>query len=101
MTTNPRAPSLKTDYSDLHVDLAAKSDTHSLHIVDNGPMDSDGFGSGTTHISDRLVAHRQDDNNEYNNDVVDDTQLQFTADQPPLATVPLHTKPAAYRWIPR
>jgi len=49
----------KTDYSNLDVDLTTKSDSHSLHVADSDLADGDGFGSRTTLISDRLIAHHQ------------------------------------------
>ncbi len=84
MTTNLRAPSLRpTTVSDLDVDITAKRDSDSLHVADCELADGDGFGSGTTRISDRLVTDHQDDDN---NGVVDDTKLRLSADHPRSAS---------------
>jgi hypothetical protein len=40
----------ETDYSNLEVDLTAKSDSSSLHIADSDIVDGEGFGSGTIHF---------------------------------------------------
>lgn len=54
----------ETDYSNLEVDLTAKSDSSSPHIADSDMADGEGFGSGTTCISDPIVADHQDDDND-------------------------------------
>ncbi|KAF4633076.1 hypothetical protein G7Y89_g5047 [Cudoniella acicularis] len=64
-----------TDYSNLDVDLIAKGDSYSLYIIDSDPADGDSFGSGTTLISDRLVADHQDDGNDIDNGVADSAKL--------------------------
>jgi hypothetical protein len=46
----------ETNYSNLDVDLAAKSNLNSPHVADSELADNDGFSLGTTLISDRLVA---------------------------------------------
>jgi hypothetical protein len=46
-----------TDFSSLDVDLTAKRNSDSPHVVDNELIDSDGFGLGTTCISDCVVAN--------------------------------------------
>jgi hypothetical protein len=40
----------ETDYSNLKVDLTAKSDSSSPHIADSNMADGKGSGSGTTYI---------------------------------------------------
>jgi hypothetical protein len=45
-----------TDFSSLNIDLTAKRDSNSPHVADNELVDGDGFGLGTTVISDRVVA---------------------------------------------
>jgi hypothetical protein len=56
-----------TDFSSLDIDLTAKRDSDSLHVVDNELMDGDGFGSGTIVISNRVVAslHQSDLKNDH------------------------------------
>jgi hypothetical protein len=68
----------ETDYSNLEGDLTAKSDSSSPHIADSDMADGEGFGSGTTYISDRIVADHQDDDND--SGVVDGARLQLAAD---------------------
>jgi hypothetical protein len=74
-----------TDFSSLDIDFTAKRDSNSPHVADNELMDGDGFGSGTTHISDRVVADDQDDDNN-NNSIVDGAKLQLSADCPRSAS---------------
>jgi len=74
----------ETDYNDLDVDLKAKSDSNSTHVIEREPADDGGFGSRTTHTSSRLVTNHTDDGN--NNGVADDTQLQLPADRPGSAS---------------
>jgi hypothetical protein len=59
-------------------------------------MDGDGFGSGITVISDRVVADDQDDDNN-NNGVVDDTKLRLSAVRckRPRTTAPIGLASAA------
>jgi hypothetical protein len=72
MTSETPICSTETDYSNLDIDLRAKSDSDSPHIVDSELADGDGFGLGTIHTFSRLVAdHLNDDNN--NNGIVDNT----------------------------
>lgn len=58
----------ETDYSNLDVDLTTKSDSHSPHVADSDLVDGGGLGSGTTPISNRLVADSQDNANDNDND---------------------------------
>jgi len=46
-----------TNFSSLDIDLTAKHDSNSLHVADNKLINSDGFGLGTTRISDCVVAN--------------------------------------------
>jgi hypothetical protein len=46
----------KTDFSSLNIDLTAKRDSNSLYVADNELMDGDGFGLGTTVISNCVIA---------------------------------------------
>jgi hypothetical protein len=46
-----------TDFSSLNINLIAKRDSNSLHVVDNKLVDSDGFSLGTTVISNCVVAN--------------------------------------------
>ena len=73
----------ETDFSCLDIDLTAKRDSDSLHIVDSELVDGDGFGSRTTRISDRLVTDHQDDDN---NGVVNNTKLWLSTDCPRSAS---------------
>jgi hypothetical protein len=68
-------------YSNLDVDLTAKSDSHSPHIANSDLAGGDSFGSGTTLISNRLVGDHQDDGNDNDNGVVDGAKLQLAADR--------------------
>jgi hypothetical protein len=77
----------ETDYSDLDVDLTAKSNSDSLHVADSELADGDGFGLGTTHISNHLVADYQANDNNNNNSAVDDAQLRLSTDCPRLASL--------------
>lgn len=63
----------ETDYSSFEVNLAAKSDPSPLHIADNDVVDSEGFCSGTTYISDHTVANHQEDDND--SGIVDGARL--------------------------
>jgi len=72
----------ETDYSNLEVDLTAKSDSPSPHIADSDIVDGEGFGFGTTYISDRLVADHQGDSNDSDSGVADSARLQLAADLP-------------------
>jgi len=76
----------KTDYSDLNIDLRAKSDSNSPHVTNSDLADSDGFGSGTTHTSGRLAVDDLDDSNKNNNCIVNDTQLRLSTDRPESAS---------------
>jgi hypothetical protein len=58
----------ESNYSNLDIDLRAKSDSDSLHVADSELADGDGFGSGTIHTSGRLVADHPDDDNKNKND---------------------------------
>lgn len=69
----------ETDYSDLDVDLSAKSDSDASYIANSELAEVDGFGSGTTHISGHLIADQDDDNNN-NNGVADKIQPRLFAD---------------------
>ncbi|KAG9235614.1 hypothetical protein BJ875DRAFT_265946 [Amylocarpus encephaloides] len=69
----------ETDYSNLKVDLTTNSDSSPPHIADNDMAVREGFGSGTTHIS--------DDDNESGG--VDGATLQFPADLP-ISVSPSH-----------
>jgi hypothetical protein len=75
----------ETDFSSLDIDLMAKRDSNSLHVADNELMDGDGFGSGTTVISDRVIADDQDDDNN-NNGVVNSAKLRLSANCPRSAS---------------
>jgi hypothetical protein len=55
----------KTDYSDLDVDVRAKSDSDPPHVVENELADGDGLGLGAALIFDRLVTDHQDDYNDH------------------------------------
>jgi hypothetical protein len=46
-----------TDFSSLDIDFTAKRDSNSLHVANNKLIDSNSFGSGTTRISDHVVAN--------------------------------------------
>jgi hypothetical protein len=46
-----------TNFSSLDINLIAKRDSNSPHVVDNKLVDGDGFGLGTTVISNRVVAN--------------------------------------------
>jgi hypothetical protein len=71
----------ETDYSDLDVDFRAKGDSNSPPVADSELADGDGFGLGTTHTLDRLVANYLNNGNDKNNGVVDDTQFRLSADR--------------------
>jgi hypothetical protein len=75
----------KTDFSSLNIDLIAKRDSNSLHVADNKLINSNSFSSGTTVISDCVIANNQDDDNN-NNSVVDSTKLWLFANCPRLAS---------------
>jgi hypothetical protein len=60
-------------------DLTSKRDSYPLHIA-NDLADSDGFGSGTTVVFDRLVADHQDDG------VVDDARRRLALGHPGSAS---------------
>jgi hypothetical protein len=77
----------ETDYSNLDVSLRAKSDSDSLHIADSELVDGDGFGLGTTYTSNCLAANDLDNGNNNNNSIVNDTQLQLSADCPRSASL--------------
>ncbi len=47
----------KTNYSDLDVNISAKSNSNPLHVIDNELVDSDGLGLGVTPISNCLVTN--------------------------------------------
>ncbi|PVH69523.1 hypothetical protein DL98DRAFT_598588 [Cadophora sp. DSE1049] len=79
----------ETDYSNLEVDLTAKSDSSTPHIAESDMVDGEGFGFGTTYISDRLVADHQDDSNDSDSGVADGARLQLAADLPRSAS-PCH-----------
>jgi hypothetical protein len=55
----------KTDYSDLDVDVRAKSDSDPPHVVENELADGDGLGLGAALIFDCLVTDYQDDYNDH------------------------------------
>jgi hypothetical protein len=63
----------ETDHSNLEVDSTAKS-------ADSDMADSEGFGSGTTYIPDRIVAGYRDNSN--NDDVANSARLQLVSDKP-------------------
>ena len=46
-----------TNFSSLDINLIAKRDSNSPHIVDNELVDGDGFGLGTTVISNHVVTN--------------------------------------------
>lgn len=65
----------KTDYSDLNIDLGAKSYSDSLYIVDSELANSNSFDLGirTIYISSYLITNYLDDGNDNNNSVVNNT----------------------------
>jgi len=62
----------ETDYSDLTINLGAKSNSGPLRVVDNKLADSNSLGSGTRAIytPDRLTTNNSDNGNENSNGVV-------------------------------
>ena len=50
----------ETDCSDLEVDVRAKSDSDSPHVVNSDLADGDSISSGAALISDRLVTNHQE-----------------------------------------
>jgi len=76
----------ETDYSNLEVDLTAKSDSSSPHIADSDMVDGEGFDSGTAYISDRLVADHQDNSNDSDSGLADGARLQLAAGLPRSAS---------------
>lgn len=85
----PVSAESETDYSNLNVDLTAKSDSSSPHIADSNMIDNEGFGCGTIYISDHLVADHQDDSNNSDSGLADDARLQLAPDLP-RSTSPGH-----------
>jgi len=79
----------KTEYSDLDVDLAAKSDLNPLHVAASELADGSGFALRTALAPDRLVADYQDGDDTHNNSVVDNTQLWLSI-SPLRAASPRH-----------
>ncbi|KAH8587518.1 hypothetical protein B0O99DRAFT_601584 [Bisporella sp. PMI_857] len=74
----------ETDHRILEVDLTAISDFDPLHNADSDTADGDGFGSGTTLTSDRVVADHQDNDND--SGIIDGARLQLAADIPMSAS---------------
>lgn len=94
----PVSADSETDYSNLDVDLTAKSDSSSPHNADSNMVDDEGFGSGTTYISDYLAADRQDDSDDSNSGLADGARLQLDADLPRSAS-PSH-RPVTHQASP-
>lgn len=76
----------ETDYSNLEVDLTAKSDSSSPHIIDSDMVDGEGFDSGTAYISNRLVADHQDNSNDSDSGLANGARLQLAASLPRSAS---------------
>lgn len=76
----------ETDYSNLEVDLIAKSDFSSPYITDCDMVDGEGFDSGTVYISNRLIADHQDNSNDSNSGLADGARLQLAASLPRSAS---------------
>jgi hypothetical protein len=76
----------ETDYSNLNVDVTAKSASHSPHIADSDLVDGGGFSSGTTLTSARLIADYPNHGNDNDKYVVDSAEPQLTADRPSSAS---------------
>jgi hypothetical protein len=63
----------KTNYSNLNINLIAKSDSDFLHIANSELANSNIFGLGTIYISNYIAVDYYTNNNNNNNSAVDNT----------------------------